>query len=67
MIKGWDHLPHKERLREPGVLILEKAQGDLTNVQKYLMDGSKQSQAFLRGVLSQDKRQWAQNEMWKNP
>lgn len=32
MIKGWEHLPHKERLRQTGLLIMEKAQGDLIAV-----------------------------------
>lgn len=48
------------------LLILEKVQWDLTNVNKYLMDGSK-DRARLRGVLLQDKRQWTQTEMQKIP
>lgn len=39
VIKGLENLSYEERLRELGLLSLEKAQGNLFSVYKYLIEG----------------------------
>lgn len=56
-----EQLSCEERLRKLRVFSLEAVQGDLTNVHKYLKEGSKRVESgSAQWCHYQDKRQWAQ-------
>lgn len=46
-IKGLEHLSYEEKLRELGLISLEKSRGDLIYVHKYLRGGCKEDRAKL--------------------
>ena len=57
MIQGLEHLPHEERLRDLGLLSLEKRRlrGDLIHVYKYLRCGGQRDLANLFSVVCGDR------------
>ena len=56
-MRGLEHLPDKERLREMELFSLEKRRlgGDLTNASKYLKGGSQVNGARLFSVVASNR------------
>ena len=57
MTKALEHLSYEEKLRELGLLSLEKRRlrGDLTNAYKYLKGGGKEDRATPFSVMLSDR------------
>lgn len=63
IIKGFKHPSYEERLRELRLFSLEKTQGDLIKVYKYLNGRSKEERGSLFSLKGQYLRQWVQTEI----
>ena len=57
MIQGLKHLSYEERQRELGLFSLEKVQGDLIYVYKYLKGANEEKGATLFSVVLIDRIQ----------
>lgn len=57
MLKDLKHVSYVERVREPGLFSVEKAQEDLLHMYKYLMGGSKKGGPRFFQVMPSDRPQ----------
>lgn len=53
--RWWEHLSHEEKQRELGLFCLERSQGDLVNVNKYLLGGNQKEEVRLFSLVPTDR------------